>query len=350
MNTKMQRLIETFQNQQTRLAWLQQQLSTANLLEYLSLAETFLEKTLHLIYENSDKSLAKEKLSKQGELFQAYADLYLRLQDAFELTAFEDLIPELEQEAKDIEAILEAIAPFAGMTYEHDWRGAFITIRGTTIISGGSWLERSPEKDFEDIVIQGVSDHLHADFSCTRCYSTYHAYNPYDSYSKYQQEMTIYVNDFYAYGRLKDEVGYHTLFKTNKRMEIFVEILPVVALPSVIEETELFPFMVYGAGGPSVNRTLSGAYIVHLPTRIKAQTSEAKAFLFNREIASMLLQSRLFAHHSGIKQQKPRYSYLWDNQQMIDHSKHEIYPFSQTSGFANTIIKALEKSSKFQEK
>jgi protein subunit release factor B len=181
-------------------------------------------------------------------------------------------------------------------------------------------------------------------------YSTYHDYYPYDPISEYQQEITIYVNDFYAYGRLKDEAGYHTLFKRNKRMEMVIEILPVIAPPSLIQETEVFPFMVYGAGGPYVNRSLSGAYIIHLPTRIKAQASEAKAFLFNREIAAMLLQSRFYAHYVENKQQKPCYSYLWDNQQIIDHSKREVYSFSQASGFANAFIKALEKSSKFQEK
>jgi hypothetical protein len=132
------------------------------------LAVAFLEKT-QFIYNDFDKRRAKEKLSKRGDLVRAYAALDSPLRDALDFTAFEDLLPDLEQEAKDTKAILDAITAFAQMTDEQDWCGAFVTIRGMSIITGLYWLEINPEKDFEDTVIQGLSYHLEANFSSSRC-------------------------------------------------------------------------------------------------------------------------------------------------------------------------------------
>ncbi len=172
------------------------------------------------------------------------------------------------------------------------------------------------------------------------------------------KNATLFVDDEFAYGRLKSESGVHRLVRispfdsSSRRHTSFAAVQVMPELKEIDEvdldenELEVDTFRSSGPGGQHANMTDSAVRITHKPTGIVAKCENERSQHKNRATAMKILKSRLLEHK--IEEQKediqeikgPEKSIEWGSQirsyvnhpyqQVKDHrTDHEVNSFEK---------------------
>jgi len=146
------------------------------------------------------------------------------------------------------------------------------------------------------------------------------------------KSITFLVEGPYAYGMLKGETGIHRLIRispfdaSGRRHTSFaaVSVYPQINERIEIEikenDLKIETFRSSGAGGQHVNKVETGVRITHLPTGIVVQCQNERSQFRNKEIALMILKSRLYDLERQKREEKKRQIYAeqkeiaWGNQ------------------------------------
>jgi len=193
------------------------------------------------------------------------------------------------------------------------------------------------------------------------------------------KSVTIKVDGFYAYGKLKCEAGVHRLvrispFDADKARHTsfaLVEVIPEFDEVSdvIIDDKDLKidVFRASGHGGQSVNTTDSAVRITHLPTKITVSCQNERSQLQNREVAMKVLKMKIKKLELDEKKKKERAimgdhtSAEWGNQirsyvlqpyqQVKDHRTDMVStnPSDVLDGKIDIFIDACLRKTKNQE-
>ncbi len=236
-----------------------------------------------------------KKLAALREEVQEWEKLQKRIADLLDLAQMEDesLLPEIEQEAEDLQKILEQKELSTLLSGPYDKGNALLAIHagagGTDSQDWAAMLQRMylrwAERAGYETEILDMTEGEEAGI----------------------KSVTIAVNGKYAYGYLKSEKGVHRLVRlspfdsAHRRHTSFaqVEVLPEIEDDEEIvinpEDVRIDIFKSSGAGGQNVQKNATAVRLLHLPTGIIVTCQNERSQTQNRENAFRVLRARLAA-------------------------------------------------------
>jgi hypothetical protein len=287
------------------------------------------------------------KLNELFEMFKVYADLEKRLTESLEFSLFDDMLSELQAEVSAIEDLLDKIAELTFLRTEDDYFGAFVTIRGEYHVGENYLQEYGIEDDIEKDCIKAITTYLSATFKSEIVYSSSEIYT---GEKVNQEEVTVWVNDIFAYGILKSLAGQYFFLGKTRIVILVLEVSSVNALPQNMPRSEHNNCLIRVIRQRSTHGfTDNVVEIEHLPTKIKACCSHERSQLINRELAMMMLQSRIYQASNLRGHEKVLYTFIWGQRVIIDKGRNHSYPFSEAKAITQILIEQLETLAEFSD-
>lgn len=249
-----------------------------------------------------------KKLSDIKEEVEEFEKLFIDLQELetmIELSEEEEsheLLTEIESMSESIEERLEDLEIRNLLSGEYDSHDAIVTINagagGTDACDWVSMLARMYIKWANDHGYEvKITDFLFGDEAGYR-------------------NIEMLIRGKYAYGYLKAERGVHRLIRispfdfSGRRHTSFasVDVIPAVSHKIEVEinpeDLRIETFRASGPGGQHVNVTDSAVRITHLPTGITATCQEERSQARNKEMALLILKSKLHKYYEEQQKRK----------------------------------------------
>lgn len=129
------------------------------------------------------------------------------------------------------------------------------------------------------------------------------------------KSITFFVRGRNAYGMIEGERGVHRLIRMSpfdknqarhtsfSQVDIIPEIKKEVSEEIKSDTLEITTFKASGSGGQHINKTESAIRVKHIPTGIVVTCSQERSQQQNREVAMVMLRSKL-AHREALMKEK----------------------------------------------
>lgn len=146
------------------------------------------------------------------------------------------------------------------------------------------------------------------------------------------KSVTVEIMGDYVFGYLKTESGVHRLVRISpfnaqgKRQTSFASVFVYPMIEDDIEvdiemnDLRIDTYRASGKGGQGVNTTDSAVRITHIPTNIIVQCQNERSQLRNREVAMVILKSKLYQYYEEerekerMKRENKKTDIGWGNQ------------------------------------